>query len=191
MLSFQDLLNEVKQHNIDEQLALFTELGLNLSHKNLDLAKITALFKETPSNQDEMVVASSLNNSSIEITTTFEGKLTDSNDFQVWVLGKNSIERLPLSGYAKQIAPMGYSWDQDKAGQIALAHSILAYQFGVSIADEYAWDFNSEKLKQVVANPNWKLNGDEISLWVEVKLAAPKEYDWKQDYADYLTEKHK
>ena len=135
------------------------------------------------------------------VTTTEQLTYTGSFDPHlqpIVTLREGKAEKpLGMSAYAKQISPTGYDWGFYGAGPIALAHSLLAHQFGIPIADEYAWEFAKDIINHLhsdqphLSGKQWEMSRAEVEDWREHTKGTLPGDDWKESYTDYLVEKYK
>jgi hypothetical protein len=77
---------------------------------------------------------------------------------------------LPTSECGKQKSPTGMEWGYGGSGPAATAHSILTYEFGTEIANQYFQHFKWQVIAGLDSDrrgQSWQLTSADIQHWLD------------------------
>ncbi len=85
-----------------------------------------------------------------------------------------NAQPLPMSNLARRESSDGYAWGYAGCGPRALAHSMLAHEFGEAIADRYFEPFTWKVVDGLGYGRNneaWRLTSVDLRRWLEQRTA--------------------
>jgi hypothetical protein len=77
---------------------------------------------------------------------------------------------LPMTTQAKRHSPSGWEWGYGGSGPAAVAHALLACEFGATVADRYYQQFKWEvvaRFDREQGGEEWQLTSADIQRWLD------------------------